>query len=248
MTETEQQQSFAEACLRAAEAQRGENGIGSLGEKTLHLTLKYFYEPDETRHERKLQGYVTDALTETCAVEIQTAQLHRLARKLDAFLPVTDVRIVCPVVTDARILWLEPTSGEVVETRRSRLHGKPLEALSELCALKSRLQMPGLTVDLVCLTLDEYRLLDGTGETRKRHATRYEKIPTALRSVIALRTPADYAALLPQGMEEPFTSAVLAAAAHIRRRDAQQALNLLVSMQAVSCVGRSGRENLYRYA
>lgn len=248
MTETEQQQAFAEACLRTAASRRGENGIGTLGEKTLHLTLKYFYEPDDTRHERRLQGYVTDALTETGAVEIQTTQLHRLARKLDAFLPVTDVRIVCPVVTDTRILWLEPTSGEVVETRRSRLHGKPLEVLAGLCALKPQLQMPGLSVDLVSLTVDEYRLLDGTGETRKHHATRYEKIPTALLSVCSLRTPADYAALLPPGMEEPFTSAVLASSAHIRRRDAQQALNLLVSLDAVSCVGRKGRENLYRYA
>ena len=89
MPTSQQVQAFADACARAAETARGENGIGSLGEKTMHLALKFFYEPDPARHERKLQGYVTDAFTEHGAVEIQTAKIHRLTRTLEAFRPVT---------------------------------------------------------------------------------------------------------------------------------------------------------------
>lgn len=248
MPTSQQLQAFADACARAAETARGENGIGSLGEKTMHLALKFFYEPDPARHERKLQGYVTDAFTEHGAVEIQTAQIHRLTRKLEAFLPVTDVRVVCPIAVEKRIIWLEPASGAAVETNRSRVHEKPLEVAAGLCALKALLQNPALSVDIVCLTADEYRLLDGGGETRKRRATKYEVIPTALTALIPLRTPKDYAELLPEGLPAPFTSAVLAKTAHIRRRDAQQALNLLASLGAIQPDGKRGRENLYTYA
>ena len=45
---SEQMHAFARACELAANTLRGQNGIGSLGEKTLHLALKYFYEPKDT--------------------------------------------------------------------------------------------------------------------------------------------------------------------------------------------------------
>ena len=43
-------QKFKEACKSIIHAEREQNGIGTLGEKTLHAVLKQYYEPDKTNH------------------------------------------------------------------------------------------------------------------------------------------------------------------------------------------------------
>lgn len=241
----QQMQAFSRACERAAECLRGRNGIGSLGERTLHLAMKYFYEPDETRHERKLQGYIADVFSDCGVVEIQTTRIDRLARKVEAFLPVSDVRIVCPIAVEKWIVWVEPVSGAIGERRRSPAAARPLETVAELYALKPYLGDPALSVDIVCLGVEEYRLLDGYGENKKRRATKYEKIPVALTEILRLETAADFARLLPEYLPEPFSSRELGAAARIRVRDAQKALNVLHGVGAVTRVGKRGNTYLY---
>ena len=49
---------FQQACRQARESLRGQNGIGTLGEKTLHAALKAYYEPDAESHEIKIGRYI----------------------------------------------------------------------------------------------------------------------------------------------------------------------------------------------
>ncbi len=241
----QQREAFSLACERAALSLRGQNGIGSLGEKTLHLAMKYFYEPEEMRHERKVQGYVADIFSERGVVEIQTARLDRLAPKIGAFLPVSDVLVVCPIAVEKWVIWVEPVSGAIGERRKSPAIARPLETVAELYALKPYLGVPGLSVDIVCLGVEEYRLLDGYGENKKKRATKYEKIPVALREILRLETARDYVRLLPDFLTDPFTSRELSAAARIRVGDAQKALNVLHGVGAVVRVGKRGNTYLY---
>ena len=241
----QQRQDFSRACERAANSLRGQNGIGTLGEKTLHLAMKYFYEPDDTRHEQKVQGYVADVFSDRGVVEIQTVRLDRLAHKIGAFLPVADVLIVCPIAVEKWIVWVEPVSGAIGERRRSPAAVRPLETVAGLYALKPYLGHPALSIDIVCLGVEEYRLLDGYGENRKQRATKYERIPVALMDILHLETTADFAQLLPEMLPEPFTSRELGAAAKIRVSDAQKALNVLHGVGAVVRVGKRGNTYLY---
>ena len=241
----EQQRRFASAVEAASGVLRGANGIGSLGEKTLHLTLKYFYAPDPAEHERPVRGYVADVFGEQGIVEVQTAHVERLADKLAAFLPVSEVRVVCPIPVKKWLIWLDPVSGTMSERKRSPGVERVLAAVGELYGLRGLLLHPALTVEIACLEVEEYRLLDGYGTDRKKRATRYEKIPLSLRELIPLRTPADYAALLPEGLPETFTVKEFAAKAHLRGRDAGKALHVLADVGVVRRAGQSGRAFLY---
>ncbi len=49
--------SFAAACRAVQEMGRAEQGVGTLGEKTLHAVLKRMIEPDLSLHEVKLGRY-----------------------------------------------------------------------------------------------------------------------------------------------------------------------------------------------
>ena len=46
--------SFVAACRAVQQTGRADQGVGTLGEKTLHAVLKRMIEPDMSRHEVKL--------------------------------------------------------------------------------------------------------------------------------------------------------------------------------------------------
>ena len=64
------QEAFSSACAWAA-ARLGQGGIGTLGEKSLHAALKYYFEPCPENHEQPLGGFVADAVGEHGVIEIQ---------------------------------------------------------------------------------------------------------------------------------------------------------------------------------
>ena len=51
-----------EACKKIIYNPRDREGIGRLGEKTVHAVLKYYLESDESCHEQKVEGFYADIL------------------------------------------------------------------------------------------------------------------------------------------------------------------------------------------
>ena len=51
---TMDRQAFDEACEKIIYKERDIDGIGTLGEKTLHAVLKHYMEPEVARHEQKV--------------------------------------------------------------------------------------------------------------------------------------------------------------------------------------------------
>ena len=49
---------FFRSMLQMIGALQGQNGIGTLREKTIHSVLKYYYAPDSAYHEIKIGSYV----------------------------------------------------------------------------------------------------------------------------------------------------------------------------------------------
>ena len=103
---------FPAACAAAAR-DLGCRGIGTLGEKSLHLTLKYYFAPDPDSHEQTVGGFIADVVTEDGIYEIQTRGLSRLKPKLDAFLPCCPVTVVHPVVTEKYLCSVEDRKSVV---------------------------------------------------------------------------------------------------------------------------------------
>ena len=110
------QEAFASACAWAA-ARLGQGGIGTLGEKSLHAALKYYFEPCPENHEQPLGGFVADAVGEHGVIEIQSRSLFKLIPKLDAFLEACPVTVVHPLIGKKWVAWYTPEGVPVSCTR-----------------------------------------------------------------------------------------------------------------------------------
>ena len=104
---------FQEARQKALLRTKGESGIGTLSEKTLHAALKAYCEPDTESREIALGGYIADIVGEEGIIEIQTRGFERLRDKLDAFLEFARVTVVYPIVKQRWLCWVDPQTGEV---------------------------------------------------------------------------------------------------------------------------------------
>ena len=51
---------FDAACRSVIGIERERQGIGTLGEKTLHAVLKNYYQPDNTKQEIKIGNFFAD--------------------------------------------------------------------------------------------------------------------------------------------------------------------------------------------
>lgn len=221
-------------------------GIGTLGERTLHAALKFCYEPDDRFHEIPLEGFVADIARADGVIEIQTGGFYPLRKKLPALLARGPVKVVHPLAAQKRIVWVDPDTGELSQPRTSPRPDRLSDVLPELFWLLPLLEEPGLQFEFPLLAMDEYKLKDGVGADRKKHATRYERIPTGWLGSGSLTEPAELAALVPQSLPPFFTAAEFAKAVRLRGRRASAALRVLLAAGAVHRTGeKRGRAYLY---
>ena len=223
------------------------DGIGTLAERSLHASLKYWFEPDEQFHEVKMPcGVVADICDGHRVVEIQTRRLASLRPKLEKLLPDWPGTVVYPLTWHKTLIWIDPESGETTKPRRSPKVGKPWDALSELYWLQPFIGHPHLTVVLLLLDMEEYRLRDGWSRDGKKGSHRAERIPTAVGEPMVLAEKADYLQLLPPGLPNPFTTADFSRCGYLTAKGAGYAVNALYKIGIISRVGKNGRAYLYR--
>lgn len=239
---TMDEHSFAAACRAVQEMGRVEQGVGTLGEKTLHAVLKRMIEPDLSRHEVKLGRYTADVLNEHGVFEVQTRNLHKLKPKLTALLPYWPVTVVVPVVETKWLLMMDPETGELKERRKSPKRGRAAAVLPDLAYLKPLLKDQNLSFLLVRLEGEELRK---PSQSRWRPATPLEFAPTRFLGTVRLQTAADYAALLPPDLPETFTARELSKALGLPAGQGSAAANVLAFMGAIRRTGTKGRAYLY---
>lgn len=220
-------------------------GIGTLSEKTLHAVLKLYYEPDEDKHEVAIDGYYADIFNDTGIIEIQTRQLNKLRDKLAVFLEEYHVTIVYPLACNKWISWIDVASGEVSNKRKSPRHCTEYDAFFELYKIKTFLKNPNLSIQLVLMDIEEYKLLNGWNYTKKRGATRYDRVPCGVRRIVELDMPQDYMQFVPADLEEEFTVKDFAATAGVREDTARLTLNILNYLEVVKRVGKKGNAYVY---
>lgn len=225
------------AACKAAQVYTGaETGIGTLGERLIHRTLKYYFEPRPDCHEAAVGGYVADIVGKDGIIEIQTGSFRKMERKLAAFLEVTNVTVVHPIITKKTIIKVDGDTGERLSRRVSPKRRSVWDTFFELCAIRSALGNPRLRVCVCLLEAEEIRA-----------GKRKISYPTALLSQTWLCAPADYAAFIPEGLpENGFTSADFASKASIRRDQAQSALPVLCAAGVCERVGKAGNSYIYK--
>lgn len=237
---------FSEAYQRTAYVNRERNGIGTLGEKTLHALLKNYLEPDETKQEVRVGSYYADIFDGEQIIEVQTRQFHKLREKLTAFLPDYPVTVVYPVLGKKWLYWLDKESGEVSKGRVSPRKGSVYEVCAELYKIKEHLKNPNFHLRVLVLEAEEYRYLDGWSRDRKKGSSKYDKIPTKLLDELCIDCLQDYRRFLPEGLPTEFGTQEFAKSAHISRKLAQVVLNILYDTGTVERVGKQGNAWIYR--
>ena len=224
-----------------------EKGIGTLRERTLHATLKSYYEPNEALHEQKYGGYIADIKNEKGIIEIQTGSCYPLRKKLEDYLAPNDidVQLVLPVVQNKWLSWIDPETGEVTARRRSPKCGTPSDCLWELPYLRPFLTYPQFHLCILMVDVEEYRNLDGWSRDRKHGSTRYERIPLSIGEEIHIENATDCLQLLPP-LPKTFTAKVFAKAAKLSPRKAQRAIWILREMCLIEKIGTEKKAYIYR--
>ncbi len=246
MVTLEQKTRFDKCVQSALVGEHRRDGIGRLGERTLHLILKSFFEPDTDCHEVKIGRYVADICRGDEIIEIQTRAFAALAPKLSAYRPNYKVTLVYPIADVKYISWIAPETGEMSERHKSPKRGKPWDVLFELYALRSLLPFEGVRLMLVFMNMDEYKLLTGKSKNKKSlGASRHERVPTELCDILELNEPSDYAVLIPPTLKDEFTAAEFAKAAKMTQRTAWRALQALLALGVIERTGMRGKAYVY---
>ena len=245
--------------------------IGTLGEKRLHAAVKLYLCPDETCHERpvadllpqedessKPRRMVADILADGHITEVQTGGFFPLKSKIGWYLTHTPCRVtvVHPIPAVKYLSWINPSDGSIISRSKSPKRGRVRDVAKELYWLSDFIGNPRLSVRLLLLEMEEYRLADGWSKDKKRGSNRYERFPTALLGDVILTTPADYAEyFLPPALSAPdtegnypvFTAAAYAKATGIRGRATYAVIHLLEKLGLVAeQEEKAGRSKTYR--
>lgn len=246
--------------------------IGTLREKRLHAAVKLYLCSDETCHERpvtdllraeeeapaKARRMVADILRDGHVMEVQTGGFFPLKPKIAWYLTHTPCRVtvVHPIPAVKYLSWIDPADGSIISRSRSPKRGRVRDVAKELYWLSDFIGNPLLSVRILLLEVEEYRLADGWSKDKKRGSNRYERFPTALLGDVTLTTPADYAEyFLPPALSAPdtagnyptFTAAVYAKATGIRGRATYSMIHLLERLGLVAeQEEKAGRSKTYR--
>ena len=236
---------FSEICLRHRESIRERSGIGTLGEKTVHAVLKDYFEPNSEYHEVRIDGYFADIARKGEVYEIQSRDLYRLAPKISTFIVENRVTVVYPIALTKKIFWMDPETGECLSQRKSSKKGKEIDVLPELYGLREFLLHDYFRVCLLLLDVNEYRIPDGYGKDKKKHATKLDRYPVALIDEIYLEKAEDYRRFLPENLPSEFSSSDFRIAAKCDMNTARVSLNILSKIGLIKPVGKKGRYKTY---
>lgn len=242
------QQPELAAAMAAATAQLLESGIGTLNERTLHSTLKFWLQPNAAYHEVPIAGCVADIFDGERVIEVQTGGLFPLKKKLTTLLAHVPVTVVVALPREKWLCWIDPETGGRTAPRRSPKRGKIADVLPELCFVwefwKAGATAFPLTVQVLLLDMEESRLLDGWGQGGKRGSHRVDRLPLAVAGECLLESLADVAALLRE-LPAPFTRKDVTKWIGKRGVALSRTLRFLETAELVRRAGKQGNTILF---
>lgn len=185
----------------------GDVNIGGLSEKSLHLSLKYFFDENHSHHEIKVGSHIADIFCDGQITEIQTRNFCSFRKKLACVSEEYPVLVVHPIIKNKTLYWLEPESGEINGGRTSPKHMDIYDAFRELVYIRELLQRENLSFCFPVLECDEIRLLCGWDKEKKKGSVRYSLIPKKLLGFYEFDTAFAFATLLPKNDGDNMTVA-----------------------------------------
>lgn len=215
-------------------------------ETSLHVELKKIYAGgDPSRMEVSLDGYLIDAVIGDLLIEIQTGNFTALKPKLHKLLAHYPVRVVHPIALEKWIVKLPAESNLPVSRRKSPKRGRVEEIFRELVRIHPWVRNPNFSLEILLTREEEIRRDDGRGSWRRNGWSIEDRRLLDIADSVLFTCPEDYLNLLPQDLDERFTSRELAKAGKYPRYLAQKTLYCLYHLNLVERVARRGRAYVY---
>ncbi len=234
MTDHSNPARFSEAARSVIGIQRAQNGIGTLSEKTMHAVFKNYFQPHADSQEIKVGDFVADIVGENGIIEIQTKQLSKLAKKLDAFLPCCAVTVVHPIIAEKNLIKIDEASGEVLSRRKSPKKQSLINIFDELYSLRNYITDENFSLCVCMIKADVIK----NNEQRRYKVKKLDTVPTELLQEVYFHSPRDYLSFIPNDLPDEFTSAQFAKLAKTDRSTALSCLNTLTAAGLIKRVGK----------
>lgn len=221
------------------------NHIGTLNEKPLHRALKEWYGEPTDRFEVEVDGYIIDIKRGELLIEIQSRNVYQIKRKISELTKQYQLRLLLPIPKEKWIIRLDEGGSNQISRRKSPKRCSFLDFFSELVSIPRLINNKNFSIEVVLIQEEEIRQHEDGRAWRRRGWVTQER---RLLNVVDHRTFAtkeDLAALLPNHVPEPFTTADLVENLSITRRLAQQMTYCLRLAEVTDLVGMRGRFKLY---
>ena len=224
----------------------GQNGIGTLSEKSVHSILKDYLEPDKQYQEVKVGRDIADIKKDNVIFEVQTQQFKKLLGKLDYYIDKGyDITVVYPLIQEKYINWIDPVSTEIVERRKSSYKRYIQDIFKELYWIVGYIINGEVKLKIVTLTAEEYKYLDGYGHNQKYKATKIDKVPSKILNDINIKSKDDLKIFLPDTLPKEFTSKDFQKHTKSRSKYLGSGLKLLRENGIIKIVNKRGNTYVY---
>jgi hypothetical protein len=219
--------------------------IGVLGEKSLHAKLKRWYSHSGDRFEEVIDGFHIDVVRNELLIEVQTQSFSSIRRKLEALVKKHPVRLVFPIAQGKWIVRFAEDGSTLLGRRKSPKKGNIFHLFVELVSFPDLIKHRNFSIEVVFTLEEEIRRDDGLGSWRRKG---FSIADHRLLEVIDSRLfekPADFLALLPEALPDPFSTKDLAEGTNNPRWLTQKMAYCLRKMGVIEAVGKSGNSVLY---
>lgn len=227
------------------EQARDTSHIGLLNEKPLHAALKAWYAGPEDRLEVAIEGFVIDIVRFGLLIEIQTGSFFSVKKKLLQLTRRHPVRLVYPIAEERWIVQLSENGREQVSRRKSPRRGRVEDMFRELVSFPALMRSRNFSLEVLLIREEVVRRTRRTRRWRRRPWITQERRLIDVVGTRLFESPAQVAALLPEGLPGHFTTLDLAGAIKRPRWLAQEMTYCLRNMGAIAQVGRQSRSVLY---
>ena len=219
--------------------------IGTLGERSLHSSLKDWYARPGDRKEVQVEGFHIDIVRRNLLIEIQTTNFSSQKRKLNALIEKHPLRLVLPIAQEKWIVRVDADRSTPIGRRKSPKKGKVFHLFRELVSIPDLIKQPNFSLEVLLIREEEIRCDDGKGSWRRKGLSIVDHRLAGVVDQHLFKRPSDFLSLVPIGMAEPFSTEELAESINEPRWLAQKMAYCLRNMGVMDIVGKTGNSILY---
>lgn len=225
-------------------------GINLYSEYSLHEQLKAYLAKPGDRLEALIEGKVIDLVRANGElVEVQTGQLGKIKQKvLGLAAKGYKVRVVYPVPAERELRRLDPSTGEILSIRKSPKRGDEYSFFEQLVHAPELIAAHNVIFETLLVKTAETKTRDGKGSWWRKGDSTIDRELVAVLSSRTFRTKAQWLALIPSNIAQPWTSAALGTGLSISADRARKILYCLCRAGLIAEMAKEGRRKMYAKA